>query len=489
MLILIPTVLITILLSLSFVLIIKNKPDFFFWLFLNLYFDPGGYVEGYLNSNLLGQLNTSDIFIVGILICLIVAKVNWILLWEDPLLKRFLLFLLFFSIYYFIVYGGIVPYLKNDFNYFTFLIKSRTYFYGIIILLSVYVFSFRTLKYFYTVTLTIGFICLSLYILTLTTGIELAYVWRFSRYENSGMMRITLLNYGLFDLLFPLSLITYILSRKFLLNIKYKPWLYYSGTIMIITEIITLTRRTQIDVIGSVIIIVFIIAYLFRTAKFTEMLKIGMPAILVILSLYISFPKYINYMGKIGEDTFLLITTGKDSSGNDDYRVAGNGDLNIVKGYISKNLLFGLGYNYWSFEKGYTSSKRGATYARAADAAGEVPIYYLIFGFGIVGAILMLPLYYLMAKLSYDLIKILRINLVNYLQNPLIIIFSIYFLMMVTLKFTINLYQFSLDFIGTRLSLTAVLMGLGFALFRKLQAQPHDILLTNLQPSQDQKLL
>ena len=102
--------------------------------------------------------------------------------------------------------------------------------------------------------------------ITLFTGIELVYVWRIQR-EGTEMTRITMLSYGLFDLVFPLSLIVYIISKKINLNIKYKYWLYYAGIVFLITQIITLTRRTQIDILGALIIISIIIAYLFRTGK------------------------------------------------------------------------------------------------------------------------------------------------------------------------------------------------------------------------------
>ncbi|MFO7526772.1 MAG: hypothetical protein R6W68_15065, partial [Ignavibacteriaceae bacterium] len=60
----------------AFILIIRNKPDFWFWLFLNFYFDPGGYIDGYLGGKLFGPLNMTDVFIAGIIVCLISARIN-----------------------------------------------------------------------------------------------------------------------------------------------------------------------------------------------------------------------------------------------------------------------------------------------------------------------------------------------------------------------------------------------------------------------------
>jgi hypothetical protein len=305
-------------------------------------------------------------------------------------------------------------------------------------------------------------------LITLLTGLELIPIWKFAR-EGTEMMRLSMLSYGLFDLLSVLALTAYLLSRKFKFNLKYKPWLYFGGIIMFITEIITLTRRTQITIIGTILILILIISYLFRTGKILEIFKLVIPATLVILVLFFTLPKYIGYIAKTVENTFLLITTGIDSEGKGEYRVSGTGDLEITKEYISDNLLFGTGYTYLYWGPGYASSPRGPKYSRAADAASEVPIYYVFFGFGIVGAILMLPLYFMMVKLFFKLIKLLKLTLYNYLQEPITILFSIYILLTIASIFTISLYKLGSDFRGFDMNYTGVFMGVGIALYRKLE--------------------
>ena len=451
----------------AFIIIIRNKPEMWFWIFLNIYFDPGGYITGFRDGKLVGPLNISDVLIVGIILCMVSANINWKVIFGDKLLTSFFLFLVIFSAYYFIVFGGVAPYIHNDFDYVTFILKNRTFLHGFIILISAYIFSLRGLNYFYSVTLFFGVVCLTLYMITLFTGIELVYVWRLER-EGTEMTRITMLSYGLFDLVFPLSIIVYIISKKVNLNLKYKYWLYYASIIFLITQIITLTRRTQIDILGTLIIISIIIAYLFRVGKLSSLLKLLPPAILVILVLSFTFPDYIGYMGKTAENTFLLITTGVDSEGNSEYRVSGEGDLEITKEFISNNLLLGTGYSYLYWGPGYAYSNRGTTYSRAADAAGEVPIYYLLFGFGIIGAVLILPLYFFIGKLFFKLIKLLRMKLADYLQDPITIIFSVYILLTFATMFTINIYNLGSHFTGSRFSYFSFFIGLGFALHQKI---------------------
>jgi len=451
----------------AFILIIRNKPDFWFWVLLNFYFDPGGYIVEYRDGKLIGPFTIADVLIAGIIMCLIFASINWKVIFNDKFFSKFLLALTIFSAYYFIVYGGVVPYFHNDLDYSTFLIKNRTYAYGFIILIAVYFFSLKGLKYFYSITLFTGVICLSLYMITLLTGMDLIPVLQEER-EGTSMMRIVMGSYGLFDLIFPLALTAYLLSRKINLNLKYTYWLYYGGIVMIITQVITLTRRTQIDIIAAVILIVVIISYLFRTGKISQMLKIIFPAMLVVLVLSLTFPKYGGYVTETAEDTFLIMTTGKDSEGQTEYRVSGTGALELTKEYIRNNLLFGTGYaSIWGGER--KASTRGQDYAEARDAAGEVNIYFLFFGYGIAGAILMLPLYVIMLRLFLKFTKLLKLTLINYLHDPLVIIFAVYFLYNVAGKFTYKLAGLSGDFTGGSLAETAVLMGIGFALYRKIE--------------------
>lgn len=463
--------------GLGFLIIIRNNPDLWFWLFLNLYFDPGGYIDGFLGGKFIGPINLSDVMIAGMFICLISANFSYEVLFRDNFFRKFLFFLSIYAAYYFIVYGGITPYIHDDFDYTTFLLKNRTFIYSLLIMVSVYMFTLRGLKLFYLTTLFIGLVCLSLYLITLLTGIELIYVWELQR-EGTEMTRIAMISYGLFYMLFPISLIVYLLSRKFDLKIPFKYWLYSAGIMFILTEILTLTRRTQIDIIGAAIIISLLTAYLLSTGKLSSILKPVLPAIVAVLVLYFTFPDYVGYMTKTAENTFLLITTGKDSEGQSDYRVSGDQDLELTKKYIRDNIFFGTGYTYLHW--GGTSiavSPRGATFAAAADAAGEVPVYNLIFGFGLVGAAIMLPLYFLMGGLFFKLIRLLKSMLPDYLNDPYLIIFSLYFSLTVISWFTMNFYNLSIHFTGSRISITAVFIGIGFALYRKINL---DIIIKSL---------
>lgn len=464
----------------SAIIIIRNKPDLWFWIFLNLYFDPGGYVYVYLGGNLAGPLHITDVFISGMALCLFSINANWRAVFQDQFLKRFLIFLFFYSLYYFIVFGGVMPFYHNDFDYPTFLIKNRIFIYGIFILLAVYAFASRSLYYFYTTTIAVSSIILTLFFITLITGIELIPVWKFARSTEGEMMRISIMGYGLGSYLFPIALITYLISKKINLNLKYKNWLYYTGIVLIVTYLLTLTRRTQIDIIGISLLITLIIAYLFRMGKLSALMKVIIPAMVVTLVMSLMFPKYVGYITEIGEDTFLLITTGRDSKGETDQRVSGDKDYKLVSKYIENNLFFGTGYTYLYWQDGRATSARGKEFAAARDAAGEVPIYFMIFGFGLSGAFLILLLYIVMAQMFFKIIRLLRLTLTNYFGDPFIIIYGAFVLLIIASKFTIKLYNLSLDFDTAYIGHTAIIMGVGFVIHRKLQVN----LMKELNPEQ-----
>jgi len=466
-----------IIIGIAGIIIIRQHLDFFFWLFLNLFFDPGGFVSGFMGGNVFGRFNLADVVIVGIIICLASKKIDWKIIFNDRFFLKFLKLFSVYALYYFIVYGAVAPYLHNDLNYSTFLLKNRNFVYGAIILISVYVFSLRGLKYFYSITLFVGIICLSLYWITLLTGINLVPVNEVERYRGSGMMRISMSGYGYFYSLFPISIITYILSRKQKFRLKYKKYLYYGGMLMTLTLLITLTRRVFVDIVGTIIIAILITSYLFRTAKMPAIMKFAIPALLIFMMLAFTLPQYTDYVSRIAEDTFLLIATGKDTRSVGDYRLSGTGDLLAVKDSIRDNLWLGNGYTYlyWG-DSPISTSLRGSFYARMADAAGEVPIYSMFFNFGLIGAVLILALYYQMGRLLLKTTKFLKRNISKYYEEPLILIISIYVILTILLKFTFRIMFLGSDFGNHGFPTFAVILGIAFGLHCKFMRSKADIL-------------
>lgn len=446
---------------------IRRKPDLCFWFLLNIYFDPGGYLDYYTEGKVFLSLYISDIAIVLIIFCLYVINFNYRIIIKDAFLMKFLKVFLIFAIYFFVFYGGIVPYLHSDFNYLLFLQKNRTFLYYIIIFVSVYIFTMRGLKYFYYTTLFLGVIILSLFLISLVTGLKIIPIEVFERYSDSDMMRITILSWGLFQILFPLSFILLLFSRKIKFNIKYRKIVYFAGLLMVVTLLITLTRRNFISVPGAIFIIILLNSYIFRKSKMFAFVKVLVPISLIILIIYITLPKYVDYIVNISKDTFLLITQGSDTRGEQEYRVSGTGELLLTKKYISENFLLGTGYSYlyWG-ESEEATSPRGNEYALASDAAQEVPIYNIFFSYGLTGFIIMIFLYSFLIRLFLRLYSLLKrqINLIK--GFPYELLFSIFILYMIVDKFTFSMYTIGTDFTS---AYYGIFIGIGFALLQKLK--------------------
>src|SRR4030095_324096 len=445
---------------------IKRNPDLCFWFFVNILFDPGGYVTYYLGGNVVASINIMDIAILLIVFCLYAIHANFKIIYKDRFLYDFLKIFFIFAVYYFFIYGAIIPYLNNDLNYLVFLQKNRKFLYYIIILLSAYIFALRGLKYFYLTTLCVGLIVLSAFLAAVVFGLDIIPVISLERYEGSEMIRIYLYSWGIFFILFPLAFIIYLFSPKIKFKIQYRKLAYFAGLLMVVALLISLTRRYYITIPGTMLIIILLNSFIFRKSKALALTKILVPigAVLVILNL--TLPKYIDYIVDISQDTFQLLTKGSDTRGEKEYRVSGTGDLEITKKYIADNFLFGTGYNYLHWSDEVAISSRGPVYAAAMDAAGEVPVYYIFFGYGIAGFIIMIFLYSFLIRMYLKLYSLTKKRVAILTEYPYELLFIIYILYNLIDKFTFSLYGLGEDF--TTLS-NAIFIAVGFALLRKLK--------------------
>jgi hypothetical protein len=452
--------------GLPLVYLIKRYPDLSFWLLVNIMYDPGGYLNYYYEGKLLGLFYMTDIVIFPIIFCLYVINANYKIIFKDQFLIKFLKVYAIFVAYYFIFYGGIIPYLNDDLNYALFLQKNRTFFYYIIVLLSTYIFALRGLKYFYITTLITGFIILSAFLVSLVTHIDIVPISLEERYEGSEMMRIGLYSWGLYSMLFPIAFIIFLFSRKIKLNINYKRIAYITGMLMAVTLLVALSRRNFISIPGTLLIIIVINSYIFRKSTAFALAKISIPLGIVLMIISLALPKYIDYIAEITQDTFQLVTGGTDTRGEKDYRVSGTDDLEITKKYINDNLLFGTGYSWLHWEGHTAVSSRGSIYSAAMDAAGEVPVYYIFFGFGLTGFIIMVFLYSFLIRLFFRLYSLTKRKLNLLTDYPYEILFILFILYLIANKFTFSLYTLGGDFTSPN---AAIFVAVGFALLQKLK--------------------
>lgn len=454
------------------IFIIRSRPDLSFWLILNIYFDPGGYIS-YVIEPFLGRLDFNDILIIFIILNLQYIKFKTKLINQNLLFKRFLRALVWFSVFYFVVYGGIVPYFKDDLNYPLFLLKNRRFLYGILLLFGVYIYSMRGLKYLYSSIVYIAIPTLLFFFITLVFKVPLIQITEMERYGGFNIFRIGISSYGIFDMVFSIAFITFFISSRKNFAMYNKRSLYTAGVLLFIALLLSLTRRTYIDIAGTFLLLAYFISKVAKVSLNKIVVKIIVAGFLITILLNLFASTYKDGVYRVAKDTALLIITGQDSRGLSESRMTGGGIYKNVFAEIKDNIFFGTGYTYFSWEfiesmgSQSATSTRGFEFGQLADAAEEVPIINLFFSFGIFGALFLVGLYLNIYRLGYNIFKLLRINFNNLLaESPLILVFSIFIVVWVAKLFTYNFWVIGDQFMGPKFQINAVYLGLGFAILQ-----------------------
>ena len=416
----------------------RNHPVFTFWLLINLYFDPGGYQGVWFQGNVISNINFTDVIFILCWIPYFSLRDRKGVFNQDKYFNIFFKWMSLYMFYFVFVYGFIIPQINGRAGFMTFLFKSRTYFMAFFLIKPLYFFVKDGLQVHFKIIVFSSAICLTLYFISLIGGLNLIPIATVDRYIDSGIMRITLWSYGLFDWVLNLAFIVLLLK----INTKNKRLLFYSGILMAFAIVLTLTRRELIGRVFSLFLIFFIINYVFTTHKKTQIIKLISPLIILLVLLYISFPKYIGYANSEYQSITSLVTTGLDNEGNVDYRLAGTGDVVAMKKLISQNPLFGVGFTRYSYEDLRNFRDLNNPLA-GLYAGGELPYLGSIGKMGIVGLILFSPMYVLLLFMCLKLYRIIKNNDINIFIkfNPYELIFVAFTLTFTISKFTFNLFN------------------------------------------------
>src|ERR1035437_2102020 len=426
------------LLSIFVLIASRYHPVFTFWLLFNLYFDPGGYQAVLFQGNIISILNFSDIIFLLCWIPYFSLKNRRSVFSEEKYLSLFYKYMVIYLLYFVIVYGFIIPQINGRGDFITFLIKSRLYFMAFLLVRPIYYFVKYGMEDHFKIVIYSAAICLTLYFISLISGLKLIPIATGDRYINSGIMRITLWNYGLFDWVLNLAFIVLLLKIK----IKNKRLLFYSGLLMAFAIVLTLTRRELIGRVFSILIILIITNFLFKSYAKIQIVKIILPLVFLLGLLYITFPKYIGYASDEYKSIGSLVTTGLDKEGNTDYRLAGTGDVVSMKKLISEHPFFGVGFTRYSYED-LTNFRDLDNPLAGLYAGGELPYLGSIGKVGIIGLVFFLPMYILILMMSLKLYRIIKKNDINIFMkyNSYELIFAVFAITFTISKFTFNLFN------------------------------------------------
>jgi|GEM_PF-2657362 len=434
---------ILLIIALSFFALAQKYTQSIFWICIMLYFDPGGIVAGYGGGNIIGRLNSSDVFF-AIMTILFILKYPSLLRVNQTLkeTKSFIIWTIIFLFYLLIFYGFYIPILKGYPNFIRFLIKSRYFFYIPFIFFYTYHFSMidnksRFIKYTIYTTLIIT----PLFLFSIVSNVEIIPVLTMERFAGSGMQRLFMYSYGFINLSFYFALIILLEKNYINLSAQIKRKIVFAGFLMVIVLLITLTRREIIRIITIPLIISYIISKIERRSFFIKINKILISAIIVLALISFTFPQNFKWLVNTVKDTAVLITTGEDTEGNTDERLNRSGGMIYAIDYIQKNLWFGSGYYPYSFEEVEILASSGDPVAIGLNSSAEVPIYGSLQRLGLIGILFFLPLYLIPLKIIRSFYLIIKKNPESLLHiNGFDIIIIIFFITYIIQKFTLEIF-------------------------------------------------
>jgi O-Antigen ligase len=414
-----------------------------FWISLAFYFDPGGFFSNAFGSVFFGHLKYYDAFFLLMTICFLSA--NDIHLKElnfDKLFLRFVKYFVFLEIYYVTIYGWLTPYLNginSDNNFSLFILKERTTVYGLFIVIYVYLFAKRGLLYHYKLIVFTGVFCLVLFIIGYLSGRSFVPTTVGDRYSGEELERVGMLSYGLFQVILSMALIIYFFSSKFKVSFPLKKLVFIGGALMFLASMLTLTRRTLIEIAILPFIILWVRARITNTTiKYGKIIAVF---ILGIILLGVLAPRYINWVGRMYKDIGSLVTTGKDTRGETEYRLSRTGNMIYVKENIKKRPFLGTGFLWILYSDSNERILAGDTYAAAWWAAREVPVYYAFFSRGILGFVLYIPVYIFILKALIVLYKLLKERFNEFIVRfPILCIMGLVVFIEFLLLFSISAY-------------------------------------------------
>lgn len=386
--------LIVLILFTVYLILATQRPDIMFWLALTIFLDPGGYLFYYVGRSMIGGLQLTDVTFILLLIPLISPKINVRSFFRQPDNKWIFRYLLFFALFYHIFVFGFVT-TGYDFNSFLDTLRYRRLdIWGFLAVIPAYIFFRRSMPLMLKFSVVTSTLLIILYLIRLSTEIPVLPLWTGERGLGIQAMRVSMYRYGFAYWFIYAALINYI----FRLNLPLKRLIYFIGVTLSIAVILTLTRRSIIFLILSMVVI-YILSQriMFNRIISIKAARIILVAGMFLLALSIFAPSYVKHTVLMFENSFS--PTGEN--GNEvlqaDVRVDHDMPGHLAR--FRQKPILGYGYNMlW--------------YSNAVEEGGlsanDVPLTAALGMFGIVGAGLFAFFYFRIIKVLISAYRVLR---------------------------------------------------------------------------------
>jgi hypothetical protein len=277
-----------------------------------------------------------------------------------------------------------------------------------------------------------------------------------------------MISYGLIHWVLPMGILVLVLGRR--IRIPQRKKVFIGFVLMLITIILTLTRREYLRIVFMAFIIPILVAYFSGTSIIPKIKRFVPPILAGGLFLALLFPSYIQLGARIASDLYYLLFTGADSSGVIDSRVSGTQEMVIVKNIISNNWFWGIGYYPAQWSDIVEMKRRGSELGIALDASSEVPIYGALMRLGMIGLLVPFLFYVFIIQVITKCFAFTKKNYQYLYQYPVEIIIIIAILYYFIAKFTIESFALFGEFYSPYdLTLLVVLLGMLLGAIKRIQ--------------------
>lgn len=405
-----------------------RSTDYFFWILLILFTNPGGIQQALGINEVFGKINLNDLLFPMLFTLYLVAAPKSVPVLKES--KQIKYAILFFGLYYFTVFGYVTPLMKDSHTDVVFnIIKLRFGLYGFGVFFFTYRFFRRSYYLFLKIFVISSIIILLVFLQSIITD------WRILPYEiiDRGFISINrnlLLSYGLMPWLsfFGVTIIVF----GFRNNVKFR--FIIGFLLMYMTWIVSLTRR---HIFG--LIIIFGLAYILFNyihklglSKLTLVLaRTSIIVLLIFSALWISFPSYFEPNIEVIKNTVQILQSRETESGTAFERLDIYGRYTMVYEF-EKSPYLGTGFNnLWRTKEGDTAGYEASDYPFQAALAMA----------GILGLLAFFPIYYLLFRMLYKDLKYIKKHKLNRYSYSTFVLLSLILLFLYILVQYMNWFS------------------------------------------------
>lgn len=389
----------------------KEKPDQVFWVVIILILDPGGYLNKYFGSLLPGYLTIIDFIIPLLIFPLLSSKITLISYFQDKKVKTLVWYLIFISIYLIIFYGFVIP--KNDLETWArFIYISRYQIFSPLLIIPSYIFARRSIQLHYKYTIKVAVVVLSFYILTFLIDISFVPILVMERFKNSEYFRYILPGNGHMTFLILISVI-WVITK---IHLPYKKQFLYSGFVMFLALLLSLTRGVIIEMVVQIVVCIFLTIKVFKTHYLQGFWKYFLYLLFFSIVMAFALPKQTMWLKEVFSLTYKELT-GEVKEGTTQSRTLYEIPRQLA--LFKKNPVVGVGYR--------PELTKGALTGDSIDAT-DTPYIASWAMYGIVGTSFFLFLYWIILNEILTHLKLCNIYTCNKFSIIYFIIISSIFI-------------------------------------------------------------